>query len=76
MNSGDGELFERCMSVGGFGVMPSDTVYGLVCEDYDKQAVTRLYALKGRVPDKPAVVMFFDVDLAIAALPDIGPLSV
>ena len=76
MNSGDGELFERCMSVGGVAVMPTDTVYGLACEADDKQAVTRLYALKGRVPDKPAAVMFFDVDLALAALPDLGPRSV
>ena len=36
-------------------------------------AVARLYALKGRPPDKPAAVMFFDLELALAALPELGP---
>jgi L-threonylcarbamoyladenylate synthase len=34
--------------------------------------VERLYALKGRPPDKPAAVMFFDRDVAFAALPELG----
>ena len=33
----------------------------------------RLYALKGRRPDKPAAVMFFSLELALAALPELGP---
>ena len=33
----------------------------------------RLYALKRRRPDKPAAVMFFALELALAALPELGP---
>jgi L-threonylcarbamoyladenylate synthase len=69
----DAEVFERCMGVGGVAVFPADTVYGLACEPDAKEGVRRLYALKGRRPDKPAAVMFFQPSLALAALPELGP---
>jgi L-threonylcarbamoyladenylate synthase len=69
----DVETFERCMRVGGVAVFPADTVYGLACDPDTREAVERLYALKGRRPDKPAAVMFFDPQLALAALPELGP---
>ena len=69
----DAATFERCMAVGGVAVFPADTVYGLACEPDGKEAVRRLYALKGRVPDKPAAVMFFDVSLALEAVYELGP---
>ena len=67
------ETFARCMSVGGVALFPTDTVYGLATEPESKEGVRRLYALKGRVPDKPAAVMFFDLELALAAVPELGP---
>src|SRR3954462_2799291 len=69
---GDAETFSRCISVGGVAVFPADTVYGLACEPDNREAVTQLYFLKRRRPDKPAAVMFFDVELALAALPELG----
>lgn len=71
--SGDAPAFERCMRVGGVAVFPADTVYGLACDPDIPEAVRRLYALKGRPPDKPAAVMFFDPELALAALAELGP---
>jgi L-threonylcarbamoyladenylate synthase len=68
----DAETFSRCISVGGVAVFPADTVYGLACEPDNREAVTQLYFLKRRRPDKPAAVMFFDVELALAALPELG----
>ncbi len=68
----DAATFGRCMAVGGVAVFPADTVYGLACDPDDPMAVRRLYALKGRRPDKPAAVMFFDRELALAALPELG----
>jgi L-threonylcarbamoyladenylate synthase len=66
------EAFERCMSVGGVAVFPADTVYGLACDVHNRVAVERLYRLKRRRMDKPSAVMFFDRDLALAALPELG----
>ena len=69
----DAATFERCMAVGGVVLFPADTVYGLACEPTSRAAVDRLYALKGRRPDKPAAVLFFERELALAALPELGP---
>jgi L-threonylcarbamoyladenylate synthase len=67
------ETFERCISVGGVALFPADTVYALGTEPDSREGVDRLYRLKGRVPDKPAAVMFFDLEIALAALPELGP---
>src|SRR3954466_5324898 len=69
----DAETFSRCISVGGVAVFPADTVYGLACEPDNREAVTQLYFLKRRRPEKPAAVMFFDRELALVALPELGP---
>ena len=68
----DAEAFERCMAVGGVAVFPADTVYGLACDAQSRVAVERLYRLKRRPLDKPSAVMFFDLELALAALPELG----
>jgi L-threonylcarbamoyladenylate synthase len=66
------ETFERCISVGGVAIFPADTVYGLATEPDSREGVDRLYRLKGRVPDKPSAVMFFQLETALAALPELG----
>jgi len=68
----DAGAFERCIAGGGVAVFGADTVYGLACDPERRDAVERLYALKGRAPDKPSAVMFFDAELAVAALPELG----
>lgn len=73
MTGEDVETFGRCIAVGGVALFPSDTVYGLATEPDSKEGVSRLYALKGRPADQPAAVMFFDPELALAALPELGP---
>ena len=69
MNAEDVATFERCIAVGGVALFPTDTVYGLATEPESREGVQRLYRLKGRRPDKPAAVMFFRMELALAALP-------
>ncbi|MDP2712216.1 MAG: L-threonylcarbamoyladenylate synthase [Solirubrobacteraceae bacterium] len=65
--------FARCIAGGGVALFPADTVYGLACDPTAPAAVARLYELKGRPADKPAAVMFFALDRALAALPELGP---
>jgi L-threonylcarbamoyladenylate synthase len=67
------QTFERCVAVGGVALFPADTVYGLATEPDSVEGVRRLYALKGRRPDRPAAVMFFSPELALAALPELPP---
>jgi L-threonylcarbamoyladenylate synthase len=68
----DVATFERCIAVAGVALFPADTVYGLATEPESKEGVYRLYRLKGRSPDRPAAVMFFRLELALAALPELG----
>jgi len=65
------ETFERCISVGGVALFPADTVYGLATEPDSREGVDRLYRLKGRPPARPAAVMFFRLELALAGLPEL-----
>jgi L-threonylcarbamoyladenylate synthase len=68
----DVATFERCVAVGGVALFPADTVYGLATEPDSREGIERLYRLKGRRPDRPAAVMFFDRDLALEALPELA----
>jgi L-threonylcarbamoyladenylate synthase len=61
------------VSVGGVALFPADTVYGLATDPDSSEGVRRLYALKGRAPDRPAAVMFFGLAPALATLPELGP---
>jgi L-threonylcarbamoyladenylate synthase len=71
LTAADVETFERCIAVGGVALFPADTVYGLATEPDSREGVDRLYRLKGRRPDRPAAVMFFSVELALAALAEV-----
>jgi L-threonylcarbamoyladenylate synthase len=64
--------FERCIAVGGVALFPADTVYGLATDPGSREGVERLYRLKGRRPDRAAAVMFFRLELALEALPELG----
>jgi L-threonylcarbamoyladenylate synthase len=68
----DVATFERCIAVGGVALFPADTVYGLATDATSREGVDRLYRIKGRRPDRPAAVMFFDLELALATLPELG----
>ena len=63
--------FDEVIAGGGVVVFPADTVYGLACDPSNEDAVARLYSLKGRPPDKPAAVMFFDRVQALSAVPEL-----
>ncbi|MEA2436739.1 MAG: L-threonylcarbamoyladenylate synthase [Thermoleophilaceae bacterium] len=71
MTPEDVATFERCIAVGGVALFPADTVYGLATEPTSREGVERLYRIKRRRPDRPAAVMFFDLDLAFEALPEL-----
>jgi L-threonylcarbamoyladenylate synthase len=65
--------FEECVARGGVALFPADTVYGLATAAESAEGVRRLYEIKGRPQDRPAAVMFFRLDDALAALPELGP---
>ncbi|HST42715.1 MAG TPA: Sua5/YciO/YrdC/YwlC family protein [Conexibacter sp.] len=72
LTSADAAAFALTIAAGGVAVFPADTVYGLAAAPGDLAAVARLYELKGRAPSKPAALMWFDRERALAALPALG----
>jgi L-threonylcarbamoyladenylate synthase len=53
------------LRAGGIAVIPTDTLYGIVAPACDKDAVSRLYAVRRRAPHKPFIIL-------IGSLDDIG----
>jgi L-threonylcarbamoyladenylate synthase len=64
--------FQEVIAEGGLAVFPTDTVYGLGTHPDSVEGVHRLYWIKGRSPDRPAAVLFFELETALAELPEIG----
>lgn len=52
----------QCLKHGGVGVLPTDTIYGLVAPALDKAAVERVYGVKGRAPEKPCIILISEID--------------
>lgn len=46
---------------GRIGVLPTDTIYGLVASALNEKAVERVYEVRGRRPDKPCIILIADV---------------
>jgi len=42
---------------GGVGILPTDTLYGLVCRAQDDIAVKRLYKVRKRNPKRPCIIL-------------------
>lgn len=64
---------QECVAAGGVAVLPTDTVYGICCDPDDEHAARRLYALKGRPAARPAAIMFFALEPALATLTELRP---
>lgn len=52
----------RIVKEGGLIVIPTDTVYGVVCDPRNRAAIDRVYRLKRRPRSKPLQVLMHDID--------------
>jgi L-threonylcarbamoyladenylate synthase len=50
------------LRLGGIGVFPTDTLYGLVGSALDKETVERMYVLRKRDPEKPMIILISSLD--------------
>lgn len=69
----DAERLQACLSGDGVALIPTDTVYGLACNPDSEAALRRIYELKRRPAQKPAAVLFFSLQAALATLDELGP---
>lgn len=55
----------KILNNGGIGVIATDTLYGLVCSAFNKEAVEKIYKLKHRDTKKGLIILISDMtDLA------------
>jgi L-threonylcarbamoyladenylate synthase len=73
LSAEDARALEAVVARGGVAVFPTDTVYGVCCDPENEAAVRRLNALKRRPEGQAAAVLFFSLDAALAALPELAP---
>ena len=59
----DIEKLVEILKNGGIAVIPTDTVYGIVCDALDEEAVDKIYQLKKRSYSKPMIVLMSDMDM-------------
>ena len=52
----------RILKKGGVGVIPTDTIYGIVGSALSHRAVNRIYRLRHRRPDKPMIILIDSLD--------------
>ena len=69
-----GDEAVRVLRDGGLVCYPTDTVYGIGAAAGDDAAVRRLFAVKGRPPDKPLPLLLADVSDA-ARVAEVTPLA-
>lgn len=53
----DWQIAEKILKNDGIGVLPTDTLYGLVCSAFSKKAINRIYKIKNRNKDKKLIVL-------------------
>ncbi|MDX2776476.1 L-threonylcarbamoyladenylate synthase [Streptomyces caniscabiei] len=52
---------------GGIGILRTDTLYGIVASARNEAAVERVYAVKGRTPTKPPIILIASTDQLLNA---------
>ncbi len=70
---GDIELACRLLKAGELVAFPTETVYGLGADASSEQAISRIYALKGRPSDHPVIVHLANASDMIHWARDIPP---
>ena len=52
---------KKIIKNGGIIVYPTDTIYGLGCDPYNKQALEKIFKIKKRILDKPLPILTCDI---------------
>jgi L-threonylcarbamoyladenylate synthase len=66
------ETVVRAIEDGKLAVLPTDTVYGLVCTAFHEQAAVDLYRLKGRGEIQPTALIAASVEVLLECIPELS----
>jgi len=58
------EKASQIINQGGIVVFPTDTVYGIGCNPYNRDAVRKIYEIKARDISKPFPVLVYSKEIA------------
>jgi len=58
------EKASQIIDQGGIAVFPTDTVYGIGCDPYNKESVRKIYEIKSRDISKPLPVLVYSKEIA------------
>jgi len=58
------ESASKIIHDGGIAIFPTDTVYGIGCDPYNKESVKKIYDIKSRETSKPFPVLAFSKEVA------------
>ncbi len=58
------ENASQIINQGGIAIFPTDTVYGIGCNPYNKDSVKKIYKIKSRDISKPFPVLVYSKDIA------------
>ncbi len=58
------ETASQSVKNGGIVVYPTDTVYGIGCDPYNKKSVEKIYQIKQRPKTKPFPILAYSIDVA------------
>lgn len=66
LRDSEGAIIEaaKVMLAGGTIIFPTDTVYGLGCDATNKEAIKKIFKIKGRSEAKPLAVIVRDMEMA------------
>ena len=71
----DKALAQACavLRAGGVVAFPTETYYGLAVDPFNQAALSRLFVLKGRSPDKPVLLIVDNPSQLVALVAEIPP---
>jgi L-threonylcarbamoyladenylate synthase len=71
----DASEMAAALEGGALALLPTDTVYGLVCVAASRDAALDLYRLKGRVEIQPTAVIAADTEVLLAGIPGLDGIA-
>lgn len=77
------ELFEseidKCLKIlknGGVILYPTDTIWGIGCDATNEKAVSKIFKIKIRPPEKSMIILISDVDMLFEYVERVPPVAV
>ncbi|MDD5098468.1 MAG: L-threonylcarbamoyladenylate synthase [Candidatus Pacebacteria bacterium] len=55
------DSIKKSITGGAIGIIPTDTIYGIVCLAMNKKSVERVYKLRKRNPKKPVIILISSI---------------